>query len=115
MHEEIRVIKQEYDDALTHHPEETLAWLLGGCIDGLAFDQMLPFWMISGNAINRIYREVVQGRSGIGKQVNFRSIYVSRGEACCCQPRDLNHMNTTYSVLGRSKTALKMRQLFVIV
>ena len=33
MYEEIlRLIKQEYDDALTNHPEETLAWLLGGCI-----------------------------------------------------------------------------------
>ena len=36
MYEEIRAIKQEYADALTNHLEETLAWLLGGYIDGLA-------------------------------------------------------------------------------
>ena len=66
MYVELRTIKQDYAEALNNHPEETLAWLLGGCIDGLTFDEMLPFWMISGNEINKMYREVVQGRSGIG-------------------------------------------------
>ena len=66
MYEQIRKIMPEYDYAMTNHPDKIVTWLLGGYIEGLDFTQMLPLWMISGNAINRIYREVVQERNGIG-------------------------------------------------
>ena len=66
MYDEIRNIKQEYHDALSINPEDTLSRILGGNINGLDFEQMLAFWVVSGNTVNRIYREVVKGRVGIG-------------------------------------------------
>ena len=35
-------------------------------IEGVLTEDMFDFWMISGNAINTMYRRTVKGRDGIG-------------------------------------------------
>ena len=50
---------------IKEHRSETLFWILG-CIDGLSFDEMLDFWLISGKAIDYMYNRVITGRVGIG-------------------------------------------------
>ena len=49
---------------LTLHPSDVLYWILGRYIERLDFEEMLNFWLISGNTVNSIYKEAVKGRSG---------------------------------------------------
>ena len=54
---------QVYSDALDANPEKTFLWVLGGQIEGLYFDEMIDFWLITGNTVNQIYEETIKGRS----------------------------------------------------
>ena len=52
-------------NAINNQPTKLCIWCLGGQIDGLNFKDMIDFWMISGNAINAMYKRTVKGRDGI--------------------------------------------------
>ena len=47
-------------------PEEILPILLGKCLIGYTFDQMEDLWIVAGSHIDRMYRENLISKSGIG-------------------------------------------------
>ena len=59
-------LKPSIQSAINNQPSKVFIWCLGGQIEGVRTEDMFDFWMISGNAINNMYRRTVKGRDGIG-------------------------------------------------
>ena len=49
---------------MRENPSKSLFWMLGGQIEGVSFEEMLDFWIVSGRSINSMYAITVKTRDG---------------------------------------------------
>ena len=54
------------EETFREQPENVFPWLLGKDIIGCEYDTMCMVWIISGNAMNDMYTQVIGMRAGIG-------------------------------------------------
>ena len=66
MYNHIYRVDAKLEETFREHPGEVFPWLLGKEIDGYEHDTMYMVWVISGNAINDMYTQVLSMRTGIG-------------------------------------------------
>ena len=66
MYAELRQCTVNLEARLNEIPEEILPILLGKCLTGYTTDQMEDIWIVAGSHIDRMYRENLITKSGIG-------------------------------------------------
>ena len=66
LYRELDLLDPVFKHKLRENPSKSLYWMLGGLMEGLSFDEMLTFWIVSGRSINSMYTLAVKSRAGIG-------------------------------------------------
>ena len=55
LYRELDLLDPVFNHKLRENHSKSLYWMLGGQMEGLSFDEMLTFWIVSGRSINSMY------------------------------------------------------------
>ena len=55
-----------FEGNLRQNPSMSFYWMLGGQMEGLSFEEMFNFWIVTWKSINSMYTTTVKSRVGIG-------------------------------------------------
>ena len=66
MYDRIDELNPMFTQKIAENPPGTIAWLLGKQMDGVSYKDMMDFWIIAGEAINNMYRQITAHKIDVG-------------------------------------------------